>query len=87
VTDTLKDRAKLRASQERRLDHACMVIEGLITLHMPGTLGEREIAELSMMKSRLSILIKHQHVKDREYARIRMEDAWEEDLARTAEGY
>jgi hypothetical protein len=79
VTDTLKDRAKLRASQERRLDHACMVIEGLITLHMPGTLGEREIAELSMMKSRLSILIKHQHVKDREYAGEKMDKVWLEE--------
>lgn len=76
---SLHERAKLRASQQRKLDHACEVIEGLIKLHMPGDIGEREIAELAMMRSRLTILIKHQHVKDREYAGQKMDKIWLEE--------
>jgi hypothetical protein len=72
---SLNERAKLRASQERKLLHACEVIEELIKLHMPGDIGEREVAELSMMRSRLAILIKHQHVKDREYAEQKIDVA------------
>ena len=71
----LHERTKLRASQQRRLDHAYEVIEGLIKLHMPGDLGERETSELFMMKTRLTILIKHQHVINREIAMSRVEAA------------
>lgn len=62
------ERAKIRLNQQRKLDHACEVIEQLIKTHMPGDLGEREAAELHMMKVRLTALIKHQHVINREYA-------------------
>lgn len=69
----LTDRAKLRASQQRKLDHACDVIEDLIRTHMPDEIGDRETAELAMMKARLTLLIKHQHVIDREVVARRME--------------
>ena len=68
----LNDRKKLRASQERKLQHAVSTISELIRLHMPGDLGERETAELYMMAQRLFLLIKHQHVKDRDYAQYRV---------------
>jgi hypothetical protein len=73
------ERAKLRASQERKLQHATSVISELIRLHMPGDIGEREQAELHMMSQRLFILIKHQHVKDREYATEKMDKIWLEE--------
>lgn len=69
----LNERTKLRASQQRKLDHACEVIDALIHLHMPGDLGEREAAELHMMKTRLTLLIKHQHVIDRQYAESKIQ--------------
>ena len=69
----LNERAKLRASQQRKLDHACDVIRFLIKEHMPGDIGEREAAELHMMKTRLELLIKHQHVIDRSYAEVKIE--------------
>lgn len=70
----LSERTKLRASQQRKLDHACEVIGELIRLHMPHDLAEREAAELHMMKMRLTTLIKHQHVKDRRIADARIAD-------------
>jgi hypothetical protein len=75
--DDLNDRTKLRASQQRKLEHACGVIEELIGLHMPDDLAEREVAELSMVKMRLMVLIRHQHVKDREVAEARITDELE----------
>lgn len=71
-TTTLSDRAKLRANEQRRLDHACEVLDSLIDTHMPDDIGEREKAEVHMMKMRLTQLIKHQHVKDREIASKRI---------------
>lgn len=68
----LHERAKLRASQQRKLDHACNNIEELIKLHMPGDLGEREAAELYMMKARLTALIKHQHIINPTYREARI---------------
>ena len=64
----LNERAKLRASQERKLQHAKSTLAELIRQHMPGDIGERETAELHMMCQRLFLLIKHQHVIDRSYA-------------------
>lgn len=73
----LNERNKLRTSQQRRLDHACEVVDELIKAHMPGNLGERESAELHMMKTRLTLLIKHQHVIDRQYAEQKVSKLWE----------
>jgi len=70
--NTLKDRAKLRASQQRRLEHAVNTIEHLIAIHMPGRVGEHETAELRMMELRLLQLIKNQHVINREVAAKRI---------------
>lgn len=70
----LHERAKVRLNQQRRVDHAVDTLEHLIKLHMPGDFGEREIAELYMMKSRLTQLIRHQHVIDREVATARIVD-------------
>lgn len=76
MTD-LHDRAKLRASQERKLVHACDVIRALIKQHMPGDFGEHEEAELFMMKARLTALIKAQHIinpERREATAVRLEE-------------
>lgn len=63
----IEARARLRLNQQRRLDHACDVIAELIRLHIPNPEGEREAAELAMMKARLTALIKHQHIINPEY--------------------
>jgi hypothetical protein len=71
---SLHERAKLRLNQQRRLDNATDKIIELIKLHMPGDFGDREVAEVCMIKSRLTQLIKHQHVIDREVATARIID-------------
>lgn len=71
---SLHDRAKLRLNQQRRLDHAVETITELIRLHMPFDFGEREVAELAMMQARITLLIKHQHVINREIAQARIID-------------
>lgn len=63
----LTERARLRGSQKRKLDHACANIRELIRLHMPGDIGEREMAELHMLHMKLDLLIKNQHIIDPEY--------------------
>ena len=61
----LKERAKLRANEERRLDHAYKTFVELMIAHKQ---NERDIADLYSMHARLVTAIKNQHIKDTSYA-------------------
>lgn len=60
-----KERAKLRASEQRRLDHAYKTLIELMDKHVP---NERDAADLYALKVRLDHAIKNQHIKDKDYA-------------------
>lgn len=68
--DDLKERAKLRASEERRTTHAYEVLTELSVKHK---LDERDGAELYAMFQRLLHAIKNQHIANKEYADYRKE--------------
>lgn len=59
------ERTKLRASEQRRLDHAYKTMIELMEKHVP---DERDAADLYAMKLRLETAIKNQHIKDKDYA-------------------
>lgn len=70
MSDDLKERAKLRASQERRATHAYEVLSHLIHQH---NLDERDGAELYAITQRVLHAIKNQHIANKEYASYRKE--------------
>ncbi len=64
VKTEAQDRAKLRANEQRKVEHAQEVIAGLLTRH---NLDERDISELHFICTRLQHAIKNQHIKDERY--------------------
>jgi hypothetical protein len=68
IKSEVQVRAAIRASEQRRLDHACIVIEELIKKHIDMAKGgERDVYELMVLKTRLDHAIKNQHIKDAAY--------------------
>ena len=64
----LQVRAALRASEERRLDHAVEVLIGLLAKHDP---EGRDASDLLNMQARLKTAIKNQHITDERYAKYK----------------
>ena len=73
MVDNLKDRAKLRASEERRADHAFDVLDELIAKHLSpgGVVKERDLSDVFNLRHRLIQVIKNQHIKDEDYAQYK----------------
>lgn len=61
VKTPARERAKLRANEERRVMTARASLTELLTKHAP---DGRDIRELNVLCARLIHAIKHQHVKD-----------------------
>lgn len=72
VKSDLQVRAALRASEERRLDHAYKTFNEMLDKH---SVSERECehdrATIHILTARLMAAIKNQHVKDRCIANAR----------------
>lgn len=64
VKTEAQERARFRASQERRAENAFKTLDVLMSLR---GLDEHDIAELYAIKCRLIHAIKNQHVNDAEY--------------------
>lgn len=64
----IQERAALRASEERRLKHAYDVILELMQKHQ---IDEREMHELYSIYTRLSGVIRNQHITDADYRRAK----------------
>lgn len=61
---SLKERAKLRLSEQRRLDHAYQTFEALCNKH---NADERDSHDLYVLYLKLLNLIRNQHIKDVDY--------------------
>lgn len=70
MLDDIKERAKLRASEERRAKHAYETLKELAVKH---NLDEVDTHELYSLYFRLVNLIKNQHIRDADYARHKMQ--------------
>lgn len=68
---SLKDRAKLRLNEQRRLEHAVKVLEDLINKHMGGLDQAHSLHEVARLAILLEHLVKNQHIKDSDYARFK----------------
>lgn len=68
IRSATAQRAAVRASEQRRLEHAIETLTSLCNRHDPGQNGERQVAELEGLKQRLTQLIRNQHIIDPEYA-------------------
>ena len=77
-TPTPDERAKLRASELRRLDHAVDTINTMIAKHETGIEREFDLSELHKLKTRLTELIKNQHLSTH---------TTNESIIQTAQGY
>lgn len=63
-------RASMRTNEKRKLMHA---VDTLIVLLEKHNLGEREVADLHILKSKLFHAINNQHIVDKAYAEYRKE--------------
>jgi hypothetical protein len=73
VKTDLQVRAALRASEERRLDHACNTLIELVNKHAIHDIErEYDCAEINKLQVRLQAAIKNQHVRDRAIAARRI---------------
>ncbi len=68
VKTEAQERAKLRANEQRRVEHAERAILDLLKKH---NIDEREGFELHMICTRLQHAIKNQHIKDERYAQYK----------------
>jgi hypothetical protein len=64
----VQQRAKLRLSEQRRLEHARDTLYSLIDKHFDPQRAEREASELYKLTKLLEHAIKNQHIKDANYA-------------------
>lgn len=65
---SVRDRTKLRVNEQRKLEHACKVLEDLIGRHMNDMAQAHGLHELHVLQMQLTTLIKNQHIKDADYA-------------------
>ena len=68
VKTEAQERAKLRANEERRAQHAYATLVELLNKH---NFDERELQELYTIFLRLKYAIQHQHIKDERYAQYK----------------
>lgn len=71
VKTPAQERAALRDSEQRRLDHAYTVYSELINKHFEEGMGERDLADLWGLQCRLTHAIRNQHIRDPEVKRRR----------------
>jgi hypothetical protein len=67
-TSEVQQRAKLRLSEQRRLEHARDTLYSLIDKHFTPEQAERDSSELYKLTKLLEHAIKNQHIKDANYA-------------------
>lgn len=68
--DSLNERAKLRASELRRMEHAFNTLRELVVKH---DLGEVPMAFLHGIAGQLAHRIRNQHISDESYKRHKMQ--------------
>lgn len=64
----IQERTKLRANEQRRVEHAEATLKELIARH---NLDERDAFEIGMICLRLIHAIKNQHLKDNRHERLK----------------
>lgn len=68
VKTEAQERARLRAAEQRKAEHAYKTLDSLMLQHH---LDERDTAELYAIMCRLAHAIKNQHIKDERYAQYK----------------
>lgn len=72
VKTPVRERAKLRANEERKVLHAKAVLMQLLEKH---DRDGRDAFELNLLCSRLIVAIKNQHISDESYAEFKARTA------------
>lgn len=68
VKTEAQERAKLRANEQRKVDHAYNTLKDLMLKHR---MDEHDGAELYAIMCRLTHAIQNQHIKDERYAKYK----------------
>lgn len=70
-----KQRERVRVNEQKRLEHACAVLEELVGKHMSDMTQAHALHELHVLKMQLELFIKNQHIKDADYAKYKLSKA------------
>lgn len=71
----VQQRAAVRANEQRRVEHAIEVLRELVERHATDPIDmELDLQELHMLKVQLLHKIKHQHIKDADYAKFKLKN-------------